>query len=137
MNIFNVKEDYASISKTALGELKNGFERALIWQDEYLNEFDGLPLTYAAQDKVNQLINTFVVFVCAVDGAQFEMIKNGYSQTGHTIALQMLGHGVGFWDNNNTKILNDCLDFLLDTKAIMPFHFYHLESENKLDWDVV
>ena len=137
MNIFNVREDHTSISKIALGEIKNGFERALIWQDEYLNDFDGLPLMYAARYKVDQLINTFVSFVCSIDGAKDEMIKNGYSQTGHTIALQMLGHGVGFWDDDETKTLDQCLDFLIGSGAIKPFKFYHLESENKLDWDIV
>lgn len=137
MNNFKLRENKQRISNVFIGELKNGFERALIWQDESLDDYQDRALTYEAQEKVDQTVMTFLSMVFTCDHATQQMIDHGASNTGHDLALQMLGHGAGFWEQKATIHLNTALGFLLDTKAIKPFTLYYEESINELQWDIV
>ena len=137
MNIQQIRDNKNAINQIFVSAIYNGFERALIWQDENLDDFDGLPLDYHAKAKCEHTCNIFVT-ACLMNKKAFnELYNNEGSQIGHSLALQMLGHGVGFWDNDNTKVLGNILDLLLDTKSIKPFTLFHDVESNKLNWDMV
>lgn len=136
-NQFTKRENKAKVNQIFIGELKNGFERALIWQDESLDDYQDRSLTYAAQEKVDQTVMIFLSMVFSDDMATRQMIDHGAGDTGHDLALQMLGHGAGFWEQKETNFLDDILNFLLDNKAIKPFTFYYDESQKELNWDSI
>jgi len=135
MNNYSINKE--QLSKQGKAEILNGFERALIWQDENLDDYSGLHLTYSAQEKCEQTVNIFVSLVMFSDIAMAEMFNHGLSKCGHDLALQMLGHGVGFWEQKETNKLDRIVNIMLDDKLIKPFHLYHDASEKKLDWDCV
>jgi len=137
MNIYDIRENKNMLAPAALGEIVNGFERALIWQDEKLDHVSDRALTYAAGEKCIHTVMIFVSFINTSKQATEQLIKHGLSQSGHDLAFQMLGHGVGFWEQDSTKLLDESLDFLLGMKAIKPFCLFYDEKENKLDWDTV
>lgn len=137
MNIFKLRENKAKLAAGAMVEILNGFEHALIWQDEQLDNVYGLPLTHEAQAKCTQTVMIFLSVVYTSNKATRQLIEHGLSQTGHDLALQMLGHGVGFWEQENTSALDEILDYLLDMKSILPFKLYYSEASKNLDWDTV
>ena len=116
--------------------IKHGFIEAMIWQDEDLDD-SGLgiyDLDYLADQLVTLTVNKFLTVCYLDDHATSELIDHGFAQVGHDLCLQLLGHGVGLWNQSTTKNLNILLDFCLDTGAIKPFTLYDDNSE-KLKFD--
>lgn len=137
MNNLNMRNNKARFNDVVLGQIKNGFERALLWQNEQLDEHSSVKLSYAAQEKCDQTIAIFLSMVCTHNKATDQVFNHGLTQTGHDLALQMLGHGVGFWEQHESDYLSVILDFLLDMKSIKPFELYYCEDNNFLDWNGV
>jgi len=111
------------------------FKTALIWQDENLDEYQDCELSYSAIEKIEQTCCIFLACVSMDKQATIE--ATNHDIVGHDLALQMLGHGVGFWEQKETKTLDTILNMLLDMKAIKPFHLYYDDDDKKLDWDIV
>lgn len=135
-------EQTKAVYNDFIDQIKKGFIDALIWHDESLDQYSDLPLSYDANSKVDQVVNTFI-FACSTDDqAMSEIIDHGFEKTGHDLAFQMLGHGVGFWEQEETRSLNNALDHLLDFKVIKPFVLYTSETtlncdgDQVLDWDI-
>jgi hypothetical protein len=116
-------------------EVLNGFIEALIWQDEELDGSTIIDISYSAKERSKNVVNTFLSATCFDNDATNEVLEHSFGKTGHDIALQMLGHGVGFWEQNSTKRLHTIMDFLINTKAIIPFRYYLNEDTRKLEWD--
>lgn len=113
--------------------IENGFIEALIWQDETLDHYSGSDLSYNASEKIAQTIKTFI-FICATnDQAMSEIIDHGFSNTGHDLALQIMGHGVGFWEQDQTKTLDTIVNQILEFKVIKPFELFFDDASKKLE----
>ena len=132
MVFFSMRQKFDT---TTLQQIVKGFSTALIWQDEQLNQYADKNISYHAKDKIENVCRTFYMFCLADDHLLNELLDHGAEQTGHDLALQMLGHGVGFWENENTKQLDQLLDLLLDKKVVKPFHLYYCDQWDHLEGD--
>jgi len=131
-----IRDNKKRITQQDLIAIKNGFIEAMVWQDQDLDGGDlGIyDLDYLADELVTLTINKFLT-VCYLDNAATQdLIDYGYSQVGHDLCLQLLGHGSGFWDRECGKILNILLDFCIDTGALKPFTLYD-DNSGKLKFD--
>jgi hypothetical protein len=137
MNINEMRANKCLLPAGAYTDMLQGFKTALIWQDNELDNIETTVLSYQAQEKTNNTVMTFLSVVLCSNEATKQLLQHGLSQSGHDLALQMIGHGVGFWEVENSKILSDILDFLLDMKSIKPWHYFYDVNQNKLDWDSI
>lgn len=131
--------DFISIRQkfdsTTLNQIIESFTTAMVWQDEQLKEYTDKKLSYSAKEKIEQTCRTFYTFVLADEYLLNELLDHGGSSTGHDLSLQLLGHGVGFWENKNTKQLDQLLDLLVDKKVLKPFRLFYCDQWDHIEWD--
>lgn len=118
-------------------DMQQSFIHTLIWQDETLADYAYSDLTYDANERVHSFVNAFYALSIARSETREELELHGASNTGHDLALQMLGHGAGFWEQESTKHLSQLLQFCLDKKVLTPFVFYYDSDLQKFNWDGV
>ena len=130
--MLTIRENYDRLN---VSEIIEGFNTALIWQDENLNECSDVEMSYGAREKCTHTVKSFLAVCCLDEQAIDQILQHGQKQTGHDIALQMLGHGVGFWEQKSTDKLNQIMDFCLDKGVIKGFTLYMDHNANRLEWD--
>ncbi|QHZ59781.1 hypothetical protein HWD03_gp101 [Alteromonas phage vB_AmeM_PT11-V22] len=133
--------DFTSIRQnfdsTLLAQMIEGFTVALIWQDEELDQYSDKKVSYHAKEKIENVCRTFYTFCLSDDILLNELVNHDGGSTGHNLALQMLGHGVVFWENENTKLLDQLLALLLDKKVVKPFRLFYCDQWDHLEWDSI
>lgn len=121
--------------KESLSFLINGFTDALLWQDESLDGYCKDDISYSLQDKINQYCSVFYALVLADETMTEACEDHSWVMVGHDLALESLGHGVGFWEQQSTQCLSNLLQFCIDKKVLIPFNVCYDSDINKLNWD--
>ncbi|QDP64810.1 MAG: hypothetical protein GOVbin2917_125 [Prokaryotic dsDNA virus sp.] len=132
MVFFSMRQKFDT---TTLQQLVKGFTNAIIWQEEQLDQYTDKSVSYNAKGKIESVCRTFYMFCLADHHLLEELLDHGAEESGHDLALQMLGHGVGFWENKNTKQLDQLLDLLVDKKVLKPFRLFYCDQWDHIEWD--
>lgn len=134
MNILTVQN---SFDDEVLNDIVESFTGAMIWQNESLYDYTHKALSYDAREKIEHTCRIFYSFVLSDSETLKEMIEHEIKDTGHDLALQLLSHGVGFWEQETTKNLNILLETLVNKKVLKPFDLYYDSDNDFINWDIV
>jgi hypothetical protein len=133
-NIINMNR--SRIDKNFRKSIYSDFKAAIIWQNEQLENCSDVPLSYLAKNEIIRTCDIFVDCLLLDDRLIDEAIKHEIDHSiGHDLAMQSLGHCVGFWEQEDSENLNQLLTLLMVNKSIQPFELYLSSSVNELDFD--
>lgn len=108
-------------------EMLNGFLGVALWS----SNVDELTIHDFEEGEVKEVIEVLTSFVCTLEGEQITQCANNPDQFGHCLALELAGHGSGFFDSEIDCVakISDQLDNLPHYEAV-----YVVDGLPKIDF---
>ena len=113
------------VTQEILDQLDTGFKVAAIWQNE---ELDDIGYQGDFSDTTCQQINNFLdLFISYLNNNQLEALYQDAEQFGHWLCLEVMGHGAGFYDSQDSVVSD--ISVLLEEKDLM-YSFDNVYAED-------
>lgn len=122
------------VSQINLSELIFNFKVAALWSandDEIDSNYFVCSFSKHANMEIEKVVSDFVALL---NEEQLESLSNDADQFGHWLALEMQGHGAGFFDSELPHVA--AISDLLESSNFYRFESVYINDYNKVDLEL-